>query len=270
VEIKPEPKEETKPEPPKEEPKPEAPSKWKKSNEITGISVGSIINFKATVAQEKEAILSGRTTKIRRLETQADISTIVRNKGVALRAQRDKEQQATQGEKTLQDVESRLKEKQLIYDQFIAGNTLLNPEELSKSRDFLVDFEQKSWDQDNERKEFYHPDMEREEERMRWEAMARATLEEEEKDAQIRHEKRILLNQIIEETKEGRDKVSSLQEQRQKKVELRKQQIKKQAELQKKRKLEQTTTPEQTEPAEATPVENKKKLQLKKPANRTW
>lgn len=52
-------------------------SRWKKSKEITGVSVGSIIDFKAIVAQEQADISSGKS-KVRRVEGQTDVK---QNKG---------------------------------------------------------------------------------------------------------------------------------------------------------------------------------------------
>lgn len=43
-------------------------SKWKQSKQITGVSVSSLIDFKATIAEEKQEILSGRPNKIRIIE----------------------------------------------------------------------------------------------------------------------------------------------------------------------------------------------------------
>jgi len=59
-------------------------SKWKQSKQITGVSLSSLVDFKATIAQEKQEILSGRPNLIRNTEEAP------KNKGVHLRAQKDK------------------------------------------------------------------------------------------------------------------------------------------------------------------------------------
>jgi hypothetical protein len=54
-------------------------AKWRKSKEITGVSVGSIIDFKAIVAQEQVDLASGKhAAKVRRVEGQTDVK---QNKG---------------------------------------------------------------------------------------------------------------------------------------------------------------------------------------------
>lgn len=52
-------------------------ARWKRSKEITGVSVGSIIDFKAIVAQEQADLASGKA-KVRRVEGQTDVK---QNKG---------------------------------------------------------------------------------------------------------------------------------------------------------------------------------------------
>jgi hypothetical protein len=52
--------------------------KWKQSKEIEGVSLSSLIDFKATIAEEKHDILSGRPNKIRKV----DVDDIPKNKGI--------------------------------------------------------------------------------------------------------------------------------------------------------------------------------------------
>lgn len=40
-------------------------SKWKQSKQITGVSLSSLVDFKATIAEEKQEILSGRPNQVR-------------------------------------------------------------------------------------------------------------------------------------------------------------------------------------------------------------
>eukprot|EP01126_Amoeba_proteus_P057288 TRINITY_DN7282_c0_g1_i4.p1 TRINITY_DN7282_c0_g1~~TRINITY_DN7282_c0_g1_i4.p1 ORF type:complete len:193 (-),score=55.00 TRINITY_DN7282_c0_g1_i4:529-1107(-) len=130
-------------------------TKWKKSKEITGVSVGSMVDFKAIVAQEKAEISSGKTkSKVRRVEGQID----VKNKGVASRAMKDKaEAEREDALKSLHVVEQRLAEKVTMYNDFVQGKSL-DVAELNKGG-YLVDFEQKRWDQPANEPELIHPDM---------------------------------------------------------------------------------------------------------------
>jgi len=82
-------------------------SKWKQSKEITGISVSSLIDFKATIAQEKQEILLGRPNK-RKFE----VDDVPRNKGVHLRSQKDEKIEKDQQE--VQWDSSKLKSKSRI------------------------------------------------------------------------------------------------------------------------------------------------------------
>jgi hypothetical protein len=54
--------------------------KWKKSKDINVASLSSLIDFKATIAQEKQEILSGRPNKVRKLDGE-----VPQNKGIRLR-----------------------------------------------------------------------------------------------------------------------------------------------------------------------------------------
>jgi hypothetical protein len=212
-------------------------SKWKQSKEITGISLSSIVDFKAAIAQEKQEILSGRPNKIRKLDNEES-----KNKGVHLRAQKDKV------EKDLQEIQwdqAKLRAKAELYERCsTSGRQDIDDENR------LVDFEQKKWDQEDEEKfptkinndnhygDEENPqaaaDEEREYYRRKWEEESR---QEEQNESNKRFERRMLLNQIISETQEGRDKATQLQNERLKRQQERKTQIQKQAEIQKQRML---------------------------------
>jgi len=145
--------------------------------------------------------------------------------------------------------------------------------------EILIDFEKKNWDRIDEERakkietDFFHPDIERENKRKKWEESIQNAKIEEENESNKRFERRILLNQIISETQEGRDKVQLLQNERLLKIEQRKEQIQKQAELQKIRKI----AIEKQKEAEQNALLNqqlhdqmeakKKKIKLKTPSN---
>lgn len=59
--------------------------------------------------------------------------------------------------------------------------------------------------------EFYHEDIAREEQRRKWEADMRRTADEEAEEARKRAEQRIVLNQLMADTREGREKHKELQ-----------------------------------------------------------
>jgi len=125
---------------------------------------------------------------------------------------------------------------------------------------YLVDFEQKSWNKEDDNvpsSHFFHEDIQREEERIKWEK----EVEEEDREREKRREERILLNQIISETQKGREKALQLQEQRKRKIELRKMQVKQRAEAQKEK---QETQKQQQQNENKVVMENtKKRLVLK-------
>jgi hypothetical protein len=211
-------------------------SKWRQSKQITGVSLSSLVDFKATIAQEKQEILSGRPNIIRNTEETP------KNKGVQLRAQKDK------AEKDLQEVQwdpAKLKAKADLYEKKVSQSNWSNQHE---DEECLIDFEKKNWDREDEdrykledNEKDYLPvdpeEIERENKRKRWVENIQQTIIEEENESNKRSERRILLNQIISETQEGRSKVASLQDERSKKIEERKAQIQKQVEAQKLRKI---------------------------------
>jgi hypothetical protein len=130
--------------------------------------------------------------------------------------------------RSLELVEQRLREKAEIYNNFVQGGQL-DHKQLEKVRHFcgkvltrhqagyLVDFEQKNWDQPDPQlttHEFNHPDMERERARQEWLQQVREREEEDDKERERRTRQRTILNQIIHETQEGRANVSKVAEER--------------------------------------------------------
>uniref|UniRef100_A0A6B2LMR4 Uncharacterized protein n=1 Tax=Arcella intermedia TaxID=1963864 RepID=A0A6B2LMR4_9EUKA len=130
-----------------------------------------------------------------------------------------------------------MKEKADLYEQFVKGGNL-DPKELEK-KGFLVDFEQKNWDdqEPEENNNFFHEDIERENQRLRWEKETKEAIEQEEKMKEKKREERIALNLIIVESQKGREKLLQAQESKKKQAQARKEMIKQRA-LQKKTKLE--------------------------------
>jgi len=120
------------------------------------VSASSIVDFKAAVASEKEDRTS---TKARRIAGHLDVSD--RNKGVMLRAKKDEQAEEELKNRYHQDkIESKLREKSQIYDKFVRGENL-NPEEMEKAG-YLVDFEQKSWNKEDDNvpsSHFFHEDI---------------------------------------------------------------------------------------------------------------
>eukprot|EP01126_Amoeba_proteus_P057286 TRINITY_DN7282_c0_g1_i1.p1 TRINITY_DN7282_c0_g1~~TRINITY_DN7282_c0_g1_i1.p1 ORF type:complete len:149 (-),score=49.65 TRINITY_DN7282_c0_g1_i1:438-827(-) len=114
--------------------------------------------------------------------------------------------------KSLHVVEQRLAEKVTMYNDFVQGKSL-DVAELNKGG-YLVDFEQKRWDQPANEPELIHPDMERERMRREWERLAREREAEDLREREKRARDRMLLNQIVQETQEGREQISKLSEER--------------------------------------------------------
>lgn len=215
---------------------------WKKAKQIEGVSASSAIELKAILAEQQHLLNAGqRPSKIQRNLRSKDVWS-THNKGLADRAKRDA-LQMNPGEKTLQqqlaESEAKLKEKEKLYNKFVKGEILPPSNTKNEDAEYLVDFELKTLERqlnestsdnfkesDDEEQQFYHEDIQREKRRKAWEEEALRQIEADEKEQQRREEQRKILNQLIEETKEGRERHKQLQLKRKRTLEERKQQIK--------------------------------------------
>jgi len=209
---------------------------WRPATDITGVSASSLLDLKAAIAQEKT---SASATKVRKLVSASDVSTVVRNKGVSIRAARDQSTaESESARRSWEAAQEKLRQKSLIYDKFVKGGV---QNDMEDHPEFLVDFEQKNWEHRSQPEhepqrlglEFFHEDVAREAARERWEAEARQVAEEETAAFEKRRDDRIALSEVIAETRSGREKAQALQEQRRRQLELRKLQVQKKAEAQK-------------------------------------
>ncbi len=212
------------------------------------------------------------------------IDATLRNKGVALRAQNDAERAEEEAAlSTWQHAQKKLEEKSRLYDQFVRGG-MQDVDE--RHGDYLIDFEAKEWQSyeegrryegimielifslppppssRHEETQFYHEDVQREEQRLRWEEEARRLKEEEVREYEKRREDRIALNEVIQETRAGRERAQMLQEEKKRRLELRKMQVQKRAEQQKAR-LEAQKQAEAAAAAAAKETKEAKKLHIK-------
>jgi hypothetical protein len=202
------------------------------------------------------------------------------NPGVSARAQKDYEQHK-QEEKSLENVEAKLREKSHIYDRFVRGDrmfvfivSLFAPrahvsvrEDMNeKHREgLMVDFEQKEYERQvtGPDGEFFHSDIQRELERQRWEEEARKDIDTEYAEREMRMEKHRILDQLNEETKVGRDKHKQLEMKRKIAKMSRNDQIKQKIQSRKEKEAAANTQTEEDEDDHE--MIKVKKLQLKKP-----
>jgi len=127
---------------------------WKKRKDIDGVSTGSIIDLKSVLYQEEQnarASSKGSTTERRSTKLQ----TILQNKGVGDRNSRDIEDRGEDGEVSSEVLEAKLRAKSELYDRMKSGGYKDNEEDEEdpySDRGYLVDFEQKSWNEEKKRK----------------------------------------------------------------------------------------------------------------------
>lgn len=211
---------------------------WKKRKDIEGVSESSIVGLKAVLFQREQEAKRFKVTGEARPRTRKKAKETVwtkQNKGLAERSRRDEEALRAE-QKTAVDVEAKLQEKARLYEQFVSGGVAEDPEEGK----FLVDFQQKSWsepqaaDNDEDGGEFYHEDIQREEDRKRWERNAQQEIVNDEA-ADLKKQKDLeVLDKVIAQTRQGRDKARVLKERRKQRAQERLEKIKEREEQMKK------------------------------------
>lgn len=118
------------------------------------------------------------------------------------------------------------------------------------------------------RGEFFHEDLEREEERRRWEAQMRRTVDEEAEEERKRRDQRVVLNQLMADTKQGREKHQELQMKRKLAKLSRSEAIKQRSQSIKEQQREADEKPdveEALEKPEEDLAESQQRLRLKRP-----
>lgn len=118
--------------------------------------------------------------------------------------------------------------------------------------------------------QFYHEDIERENERRRWEEETRRTAEEEAEEARKRVEQRTTLHQLMAETREGREKHRDLQLKRKLAKMSRSEQIKQRAALIKEKQhpgeeIGPNSADQASDQASASAADESNRLRLKRP-----
>eukprot|EP01122_Echinamoeba_exundans_P003200 TRINITY_DN13331_c0_g1_i1.p1 TRINITY_DN13331_c0_g1~~TRINITY_DN13331_c0_g1_i1.p1 ORF type:complete len:293 (-),score=67.01 TRINITY_DN13331_c0_g1_i1:144-1022(-) len=285
----------------------------RKPTEIKGVSASSVVDLKAVLAQEKQALKTGQRPTAASIRVGAAArGKFEPNPGVEDRRRRDEEAFRQENERSAEFIEQRLKEKSMLYNKFVRGEAQYDPDNLPGRKpsghrfrderdDIPIDFEQKHLDyvdrqrergsgssrgrsredryyrDDDDRRDddtedfylgsgqFYHEDIEREEERRKWEEHMRRSAAEEADEARKRFEQRSVLNQLMADTKEGREKHQELQMKRKLAKLSRSEAIRQRAASIKE---EQQQGPEQLETAEEEKddvAEQQQKLRLKRP-----
>eukprot|EP01112_Ceratiomyxa_fruticulosa_P001366 TRINITY_DN1142_c1_g1_i1.p1 TRINITY_DN1142_c1_g1~~TRINITY_DN1142_c1_g1_i1.p1 ORF type:complete len:260 (-),score=92.10 TRINITY_DN1142_c1_g1_i1:75-854(-) len=258
---------------------------WRKRKEITGVSSSSIVDLKAHLFAERQEstkfsgeshttnpsihkplLQSLKAPEERGRRVQIDEGTEAKNKGVEEREERDKkifdEEQQRYSE---QNIDAKMRAKVELYEKLKKGGEL-NSTNISAYDDgpYLVDFQRREWetetkpDNNHNTDNFFNnnnntptemyarkPSLKEEEMKKIWNKQG-----QEEEIEQIRKkEKKERLDQVVKETKEGREKVQESKDIRKKAAQDRlnminktQKKLKKKEKEKEKKKVDSTTT----------------------------
>jgi len=220
-------------------------AEWKKRKDIKGVSASTIVDLKSVLATTEQDTKRFKASgeKIPKANiTKKTQELYSQNKGVQQRAQRD-EDVDTEQDKSWDVAEAKLRAKADLYNNMVRGESL-QPDDDSEEGTYLVDFEQKNWETREDEQYDHNPkmfsyDMDREDERKRWENSAH----DEWKAQEQKRERMRMAEQLDSDTKKGRKKHIEMKMKRKKDLEQRLHLIK-----QKEMKRKLGTTEEEQEP----------------------
>ncbi|KAK9808859.1 hypothetical protein WJX72_005240 [[Myrmecia] bisecta] len=214
----------------------------KKQRIIEGVSASSLVDLKAQLyktQEEARLVKEGKLDPESRGRRTVGIDLSLRNAGVEERDKRDKLHIKTKDD-VLQDSRAALERKAALYDKLAAGwadddEELYNVDFLRKG--FLVDERVDERHRTGEEAVdsaaeainapgFASADMQRERERRDWEEASRRETDAAAQQEELRRAKREAINELVEETRVGREAAAAQKQQRQQAAEKTREKLK--------------------------------------------